>query len=165
MIRDSTKLICRIVEEFENAGKRRRGDTDFQPNRQGLAIPIDLPGLTDREEWPDATLRAFYYGAELNKGFEKTYFTTDDSSDDVDEVSEKGEGSETPEVTQEGEEGEESSDPAATVMYSVRGEGSLVEEYIKTMQADGKKIPERIMLTGTITLHHFIRREDSCSYD
>lgn len=144
MIRDSTKLICRMVEEFENAGKRRRGDTEFQPNRQGLAVPIDLPGLTDRDEWPDATLKAFYYGAELNKGFVRKSFSTNDTTGKIEEVvmvSEVGEEGEE-------EEEEESEEDAAPIMYTVRGEGSPVEEFIKTMQADGKKIPERIMLTG-----------------
>ena len=133
MIRDSSKLICRIIEEFENAGKRARGDTEFQPNRQGLAIPVEIPGLTDRNEWPDATLKAFYYGAELNKGFIRKSFTSDDKV-----VS----------SSQRNYEASDVSAPASTMMYTVRGEGSPVEEFIKTMQADGKKIPQRILLTG-----------------
>ena len=122
MIRDSTKLLCRIIEEFENAGKRSRGDTDFTPQRRGLSTPIVLAGLTDRNEWPDATLKAFYYGAELNKGFKRQDFIDEAGS---------------------GEKGEEKS-----VMVTISGEGSPVEEFIKSLQSEGRSLPNRIMLTG-----------------
>ena len=125
MIRDSAKLLCRIIEEFENTGKRSRGDTDFTPQKRGLSTPIVLAGLTDRKEWPDATLKAFYYGAELNKGFKRQDF--------IDEAGVGGK------------------DEEKSVMVTISGEGSPVEEFIKTMQSEGKNIPNRIMLTGTLS--------------
>lgn len=137
MIRDTAKLLCRIVEEHENTAKRGRGETMFSPNRRGLATPLNLPGLTDRNEWPDCTLKAFHYGAELNKGFKRKNF--------IEESEEALEGLEGIEGI-EGMGGMEGGEPA--VMVTISGEGSPVEEFIKTMQTDGKAIPTRIMLTG-----------------
>ena len=182
MVRDSTKLLCRIIEEFENTGKRARGETSFEPVTQGLGYPLLLPGLTDRKEWPDATLKVFYYGAEINKGFERKIFAqsvagtaTDKSysdssqsydglNEDIDPLSIPKE-SISPKTTLETDDSaivEASNatapegaaavkDPLAEpvpMMYTVNGEGSPVEEFIKTLQKDGKEIPTKIMLTG-----------------
>jgi hypothetical protein len=210
MVRDSTKLLCRIIEEFEKTGKRARGETSFEPVTQGLAFPLVLPGLTDRKEWPDATLKAFYYGAELNKDFVRKTFAQEipqtnspyqsdgpyypDSTDHLsfpqrtEHVglglphrnaplsSQKGdsdplsaphvsdsaaitsgiEGSNDTVTAVDGistemtEEVVEVPPPPLTMMYTVNGDGSPVEEFIKTLQKDGKEIPTRIMLTGEI---------------
>jgi hypothetical protein len=208
MVRDSTKLLCRIIEEFEKTGKRARGETSFEPVTQGLAFPLVLPGLTDRKEWPDATLKAFYYGAELNKDFVRKTFAQEvpetnspyqsdgsyypDSIDhlsfpqrtahvgvpqrnapvsspqvvsdplsvppvsDSTTITSGIEGSDnaavavdatSPEMT---EEVVEVPPPPVPMMYTVNGDGSPVEEFIKTLQKDGKEIPTRIMLTGEI---------------
>lgn len=210
MVRDSTKLVCRIIEEFEKTGKKARGETNFEPVRQGLAFPLVLPGLTDRKEWPDATLKAFYYGAELNKDFERktfaqvasespegsTPYQSDGSyyPDDTDILNfpQRPEYRSTPQrdtqlkspeqisdplsiplqsdsvVSAQGIEASTDSEavdatstviteeidttppPALPMMYTVNGEGSPVEEFIKTLQMDGKEIPTKIMLTGGI---------------
>lgn len=198
MVRDSTKLLCRIIEEFEKTGKKARGETSFEPVRQGLAFPLILPGLTDRKEWPDASLKAFYYGAELNKDFERktfaqeipeieTPYQTDGSyysehidhlnfpqrTEHVDPLSQRSTPLSTPQLASDstkitpvidGATDAESTDsekpeiieevvtpppaPKLPMMYTVSGDGSPVEEFIKTLQLDGKEIPRRIMLTG-----------------
>ena len=139
MVRDSSKLLCRIIEEFENTAKRSRGDTDFNPNRRGLSTPVILPGLTDRKEWPDATVKVFNYGDELNKGFKRVDFMDDSSILNTNQGNENdGSGG-----VSTGERTE-----TQTMMVTISGEGSPVEEFIKTMRLDGKTIPTRIMLTG-----------------
>ena len=140
MIRDSTKLLCRIVEEFENTAKRNRGETLFTPNRRGLATPVVMAGLTDRTEWPDCSLKCFYYGTELNKGFKRQNFV---------ELTDPIEGFEGgfDNITGSREE----KDDEKSVMVTISGEGSPVEEFVKTLQLDGKVIPDRIMITGTLS--------------
>ena len=156
MVRDSTKLLCRIMEEFENTSKRNRGDFEFTPKRIGVASPVNLPGLTDRKEWPDATLKAFYYGAELNPGYVRKIFAENDGSeaashDGAENTDAKVEEAAVPApAIVEANAGSTSRvlEAPPTKLYTVRGEGSQVEEFIKTLQADGKVIPDRIMLTG-----------------
>ena len=147
MVRDSSKLLCRIIEEFENTAKRSRGDTDFNPNRRGLSTPVILPGLTDRKEWPDATVKVFNYGDELNKGFQRVDFMDDSSNLNTNKGNENdGSGG-----VSTGERTE-----TQTMMVTISGEGSPVEEFIKTMRLDGKTIPTRIMLTGMSSLLLFV---------
>lgn len=155
MVRDSTKLLCRIMEEFENTSKRNRGEFEFTPKRVGVASPVHLPGLTDRKEWPDATLKAFYYGAELNPGYVRKIFAEDDGAEAASPDGAENTDAKVDEVAAtaapvEANAGNTSRvlEAPPTKLYTVRGEGSQVEEFIKTLQADGKVIPDRIMLTG-----------------
>lgn len=156
MVRDSTKLLCRIMEEFENTSKRNRGDFEFTPKRVGVASPVHLPGLTDRKEWPDATLKAFYYGAELNPGYVRKIFAENEDSEAASPDGSENTDAKVEEAASPAPAAVEASagntsrvlEAPPTKLYTVRGEGSQVEEFIKTLQADGKVIPDRIMLTG-----------------
>ena len=150
MIRDSTKLLCRIMEEFENTSKRNRGEFEFTPKRTGIATPVNLPGLTDRKEWPDATLKAFYYGAELHPGFVRKIFAEGESPDAAppDGTAADAKDVEVAAVPVENPVESRANVEPINLLYTVRGDGSRVEEFVKTLQADGKVIPDRIMLTG-----------------
>ena len=70
MIRDSTKLLCRLVEEFENS---KSVDTHFHSPNKSLHSSIFVPGLSDRPEWNDSHLRVKYYGAEINRPVKNTF--------------------------------------------------------------------------------------------
>ena len=61
MARESEKFLCRVIEEYEafNLSKPCQiPEKCFQPS-------LELPGLTDREEWPNARLKILYYGKDL----------------------------------------------------------------------------------------------------
>jgi hypothetical protein len=64
MIRSSTKLLCRLIDEH--------GSCHDEGNRppEKKVLNESLPGVTGRAEWPDANLKAFYYGAELNGAYQ-----------------------------------------------------------------------------------------------
>lgn len=59
MIRDTSKLLCRLLDEFRpSTGKSIS-------NKQTVQTPINVPELTDRPEWDKAQIRVLRYGAEL----------------------------------------------------------------------------------------------------
>lgn len=68
MIRDSTKLLCRIIEEYET-GKTKvsppSNDADDR-TQQGVALRAQLEGLTDRPERSDAVLKVFRRGKQIS---------------------------------------------------------------------------------------------------
>jgi len=56
MIRSASKLLCRIIEDFE--------DSNNLPS-PGLCSKITYPNLTDRKEWSTSLLRVRHYGTDL----------------------------------------------------------------------------------------------------
>ena len=64
MIRDSTKMLCRLIEEHEKGkdhfiAPRQEGDAE----KCGVALSDHLSGLTDRPERSDALLQVYRRGA------------------------------------------------------------------------------------------------------
>jgi hypothetical protein len=68
MIRDSTKLLCRLIEEFEyihpKGAKERDEDSSVQP--QTVSARPHLPGLTDRPERTDSVLQVYLHGNKIS---------------------------------------------------------------------------------------------------
>lgn len=62
MIRDSTKLLFRLIEEVEGTLKNGK-----QPAAVGAGLEsvLEIPRLTDRAEWPEAQLQCSVFGKEL----------------------------------------------------------------------------------------------------
>ena len=56
MIRSASKLVCRIIEDFE--------DSNNLPS-PGLCSKVNYPNLTDRKEWSSSLLRVRSYGNDL----------------------------------------------------------------------------------------------------
>jgi hypothetical protein len=65
MVRDSGKLLCRLVEEFEMSKGIDLVKNTNRGTLQGLSAPLNVPGLTDRPEWDDAKMRVFQYGTDF----------------------------------------------------------------------------------------------------
>jgi hypothetical protein len=69
MIRDSTKLLCRILEEYEkNKTAVIPPSTEEDVNRvpQGVSLRSQLHGLTDRPERTDALLKVYRRGTQIS---------------------------------------------------------------------------------------------------
>jgi hypothetical protein len=67
MIRDSSKLVCRILDESEKKFKKSEGSSQSANNTKvGLHSVIELPRYTDRQEWESAKLKCSVYGEILN---------------------------------------------------------------------------------------------------
>lgn len=68
MVRDSTKLLCRLIEEFEyihpKGAKTRDEDSSMQP--QTVSPRPHLPGLTDRPERSDSVLQVYLHGNKIS---------------------------------------------------------------------------------------------------
>lgn len=64
MIRDSTKVVVRLIEEWE---KQLKGTTKSADNRNNKALEsvINVENLTDRKEWGDSTLQCYSFGNNL----------------------------------------------------------------------------------------------------
>ncbi len=64
MVRDSSKILCRILDEFVVGKGKSINDIEFPKN---MVSTVKLPGLTDRPEWPSAALSVRHFGKELTK--------------------------------------------------------------------------------------------------
>lgn len=72
MIRDSTKVLCRLIDEYDQL-KNRKSVTDTEPltmvnsNNKSSTVQsnISLNGLTDRDPWRNTIMQAQYYGEEV----------------------------------------------------------------------------------------------------
>lgn len=125
MVRDTTKVLCRLVEEVEGRLKKPFSHAS-NSQVQGLHSVIELPRLTDRPEWEAAQLEISCYGQTVispNDELNKSVFPAP--------VSSSGE-----------------------AMIHGKGPKSLLERLVKKIgQRDGG-VPNKIMLTGkSLTLY------------
>lgn len=65
MVRDTSKVLCRLIEEYE-ASKNGAFATDRPAPKQSTASKPHLPGLHDRPERPDALLEAYRFGHKIS---------------------------------------------------------------------------------------------------
>lgn len=66
MIRDTSKLVCRILDESEKKFKKSEVSQSANSTEVGLHSVIELPRYTDRQEWESAKLKCLVYGEVLN---------------------------------------------------------------------------------------------------
>jgi hypothetical protein len=67
MIRDTSKLVCRILDESEKKFKKSEVSSQSANSTEvGLHSVIELPRYTDRQEWESAKLKCLVYGEVLN---------------------------------------------------------------------------------------------------
>lgn len=118
MIRDHAKLLCRILEQYEEQKQKSRGFNDFKITPSSLSTAIYLPGVTDRPEWSESNLKVFYHGFEIGKKINE--ISPLNNLINVDNES----------------------------LKVVRGEGSQVQDVMNAFKEEGRKLPERILLTG-----------------
>lgn len=141
MVRDSGKFLCRVIEEFEASKKSGETDASKKAQSRGFASPINLSGLTDRPEWPDAKVHMFRLGTEVV-------------------VSQNNTSSSGSATNQNGKEGAD--------LKVVRGDGSVVEGLLSSVRASNEqKVPTKIVLTGKfpscVSLLIYIRDTVLCS--
>lgn len=68
MMRDVTKLLCRLVDEFSPSSASTPSTSSMSsapPSKQSVISPIVVPELTDKPEWLKSTLRVKRFGSEL----------------------------------------------------------------------------------------------------
>jgi hypothetical protein len=67
MIRESTKLVCRIIDEYDAHLHSKNKSSDKEPVIHEVIHPrrVHVPHLTDREEWTDNVIKVTRYGKDL----------------------------------------------------------------------------------------------------
>ena len=135
MVRDTAKLLIRILEEYEST-KKVTTKNDKLP--RSYSSRIQLHGLTDRPEWTDAKMQLHYYGTELPCPSRTSSSSSSGSS--------RGIGTEPSHSDNELFNGGTSNGNEDMVV--VRGEGSVVESYMQSLLVEGRKLPTKIVLTG-----------------
>ena len=65
MIRDSRKLLCRLIEEVEPKLKKSGKSSTKSSSTIGLHSVINIPRLTDRPEWENSQLECSYFGKDI----------------------------------------------------------------------------------------------------
>ena len=135
MVRDTAKLLIRILEEYETTKKTMKNDKLLP---RSFSSRIQLHGLTDRPEWSDAKMQLHYYGTELQCSARTSSSSSSGSS--------RGNGTEPSHSDSELVGG--SNNNSSEDMVVVRGEGSVVESYMQSLLAEGRKLPTKIVLTG-----------------
>lgn len=69
MVRDSSKLLCRLMEDFESRCKIGTGVSSLPV---GHRYPVVVPGLTDLPQWDNSSTKVFSYSNDdLNSGVDK----------------------------------------------------------------------------------------------
>lgn len=71
MARESSKLLCRLIDEWE---KKLVKSTPSEPFTDCNVVPyarVEIPKFTDRKEWEDTKIKCFHFGEEVAKQFEK----------------------------------------------------------------------------------------------
>jgi len=139
MIRDSSKLLCRILDEF-------RGGAGVP----GLSVhkKVVLPHLTDRPEWKSSSLSVKWFGQELMPPPLETIASTSKG---------KGKGRRTAMNTAIASSSSSSSSSSEATSI-VSGEGSVVEKVMSELKglasktgsaaAKARAVPDKIVLTG-----------------
>ena len=135
MVRDTAKLLIRILEEYEST---KKGVTKNDKLPCSYSSRIQLHGLTDRPEWSDAKMQLHYYGAELQY---PTKTSSSSSSGSSRGIGTEPSHSDSELITNGNSNSNED-------MVVVRGEGSVVESYMQSLLVDGRKLPTKIVLTG-----------------
>jgi hypothetical protein len=69
MVRDGSKLLCRLIDEYSSVPKGKGG----KKLPQNLVQPLNISGLTDRKEWSAAELSVQSFGKELFEPAVGTY--------------------------------------------------------------------------------------------
>ncbi len=89
MIRDISKVVCNLIDEYEISLKKNKGQSvdsiRESKNRISLHKPVVIKGLTDKTEWNDSNIRIRSNGKDL--------LTTSDASNKGDFKIACGEGS------------------------------------------------------------------------
>ena len=164
MVRDVDKLLCRIIEEFDS----RKLETPTTPPKS-FRQKIDLPDLTDRPEWSNATIRVQYYGNDLCSNFSNIREETDhdeannknldsETLQDTNNKTKFSTSSSNHKNTEEDNKNKKSSsnnnnNTDRKKMYSiVSGTGSIVEHCIEGLKSKG--FPTQYLLSGTISTCH-----------
>jgi hypothetical protein len=139
MIRDPSKLLCRILDEF----------------RGGAGVPalsvhkkVVLPHLTDRPEWKNSSLSVKWFGQELMPPPLETIASTSKG---------KGKGRRTAMNTAIASSSSSSSS-SSEATSTVSGEGSVVEKVLSELKdlasksgsaaSKARAVPDKIVLTG-----------------
>lgn len=63
MIRDSSKLLCRILDEFVSTKGEKLGSLTIP---KSIVTNVSIPTLTDRSEWDSAKISVKHFGTELS---------------------------------------------------------------------------------------------------
>lgn len=113
MIRDSSKLICKILDNFKaKSGTQPAREVSTSQRR----VNLEDYGLRSDIEWHDAVMSVDYYGKEL---LGKPKINMKSGGD----------------------------------MYLASHEGDLVESYMHKIKEEVPEVPDRILLTGIVTLY------------
>ena len=132
MVRDSSKLLCRILDEFKakSAGGGGGGGGASGPV---IHKAITLPSLTDRPEWVGSTMRVQYFGKDLLSPPQETIAMPKSKKTKRTAMSNSG-----------------VKNPKQADLSVVSGEGSTVDACLaKLKAASGTDImPGKIMLVG-----------------
>ena len=154
MIRDSAKLLCRLVDDFD-ANRRRRGESSGSGGSggstsgssssgsnsysssnssiggQAVYKAVSLPSLTDRPEWASASMSVSHFGSELMPA-------PADTIANPSRLRRTGMGNMGGVVQ------------APPGMAVARGEGSVVDKCLQRLRevSGSDAVPAKIMLTG-----------------
>lgn len=79
MIRESGKLLCRLVEEFEYLKLSRLDRPEAPVKTKSFHLPIEVEGLTDRPEWNGAKMTLKHYSNDIMRD---KVFSDDESNID-----------------------------------------------------------------------------------
>lgn len=115
MVRDTGKLLCRLIEDFESRCKIGTGVASLP---QGLRFPVGLPGLTDLPQWDNTRTQVFSYSNENLNTLRERPMTADGEHMIV-----RGEGSIVEEVVQKLRNISNNELPARVILTGKRGVG------------------------------------------
>lgn len=126
MIRDTTKVLCRLIEEVEGRLTKPFSHPSTGHQAQGLHSVIDMPRLTRRPEWEHAQLDISCYG-------QKVISPNDDLHKSIAAASVQ-------------------SASSSEAMIHSKGPKSLLEKLVKKVGEREGGVPDKIMLTGKSSL-------------
>ena len=143
MVRDSSKLLCRILDEFASKGKQGAKQAQQPAVHKGVVVP----SLTDRPEWVNSSMRVQYFGQELLPQPQETIAVPKSKKTKRTAVSNTG----VKVVSTGGADGTGAATGAVPHLSVVSGEGSVVDSCLSKLRAaakDDKAVPSKILLTG-----------------
>lgn len=134
MIRDSAKILCRIIDQFGASTINSKAPGSSSSGNGGDAKnvsihkAVNLPELTDRPEWTGSTLRVQYFGQDLLPAPQETIATSSKFKRTA----------------------MSTLLPEATTHSIVNGKGSVVDKCLSKLQdvSGTSAMPPKIMLVG-----------------